>query len=1001
MRRMALILLAHSLVLNAATPPPTLSALPGIDYAPPARPTAPGAPLVYEHTQEAGPDQSFLLIGEKLSTNVVVWGNSSEQPGGQEWRAKVQFLTNGVLAATLPENANDGPFLVWIKNEAGFSLPLVLNAPQPWWCYPAKAEPGAIVRVFGRSLARRPDSARAFVCVGQSGQAPVWAEVVAADRFAVSFRVPKDFKPGASEVWVHAGNGGAYGWGGPVPLEVVAADRKSVSSTSAGSARSARRLPAGAAKGELQKALDEMEKAGGGLLNLDAGTYEFSGTLRVPGGVELSGAETAKTILQAVQDRTGKPPRLTRSDWNQSPVGIQTAGDSMEYDIRVPQAGTWSVWMRYAAEIPASKPEGLDGCMTLETSGQSPVPLTAVTNTGSYGNYKWTKAGEMNLAAGSQKLIWRNVKGGGIAIDAFVLALRPKYQPSDLGLPRSGRTVMVVQAEDCGKFASRAGQLPARERPAVWLAGDAAALRNVTVLGNAQLNIGVLISGLQATQWLSDCVLERVRVADCDRKEGEENCGVLARRVRHASVADNVLQGRAPLIFEGARGSAFLRNQLVSVTRYGNNAGAAMTGRSDVLEDCVIENNRVMSPPGAPAGSPAARRFLWVSTGRGSVRHNWIAGNGPEQLAPSQAGDPRFAGVPGYEQNVGEMILFIAHHRMAYHGPLAAASEQSVTLPETIEPTPDARLGHLKRIQLSQDDEDRETPFFPPLAEDGTDEPASDQYYVTILAGRGQGQSRRVARREGPRLILERPWTVAPEAGSTVAVATAFHQNLIVGNHAGDGMTGVELWISCFENVIANNTMGRLRRAGYFLFGNATTLASSMPRTWDRGLSPCYWNLVEGNVSDEANAGIDLASENAGGLPILFPRLLGNVIRHNSFLRNRSEGVYLMGDLYRPRTNANKADTSPALRGTLVEFNFVREAEVAFRVGLSCDTTLFRRNLTYFWNAADTTNAPVAFQIDDPTATVRYEHNVFEGPDGGALKRLIGIKHPNRVEPLP
>jgi hypothetical protein len=242
---------------------------------------------------------------------------------------------------------------------------------------------------------------------------------------------------------------------------------------------------------------------------------------------------------------------------------------------------------------------------------------------------------------------------------------------------------------------------------------------------------------------------------------------------------------------------------------------------------------------------------------------------------------------------------------------------------------------------------------------------------------------------------------VAPEPASVVAVATAFHQNLIVGNRAADGMTGVELWISCFENVIANNSVGRLRRAGYFLFGNATTLAPSMPRTWDRGLSPCYWNLVEGNVSEEANAGINLASEDASGLPIHFPRLLGNVVRHNSFLRNRSEGVYLMGNLYGPRYNANKADTSPSLRGTLVEFNDIRDADVAFRVGLSCDTTLFRRNHGYFWTTAEGTNAPVAFQLDDPAATVKMEQNVFEGPDGGAFKRLIGIKYPDRVLPLP
>ena len=95
------LLLAAS-VRSAALPQP-----PGPEYNPPERPTAPGAPVIYSHTDDAGPDQSFLLVGERLTRDVVAWGAHPDTKGGREFRPKVQLLdeANGLLIATLPERS--------------------------------------------------------------------------------------------------------------------------------------------------------------------------------------------------------------------------------------------------------------------------------------------------------------------------------------------------------------------------------------------------------------------------------------------------------------------------------------------------------------------------------------------------------------------------------------------------------------------------------------------------------------------------------------------------------------------------------------------------------------------------------------------------------------------------------------------------------------------------------------------------------------------------------
>lgn len=255
------------------------------------------------------------------------------------------------------------------------------------------------------------------------------------------------------------------------------------------------------------------------------------------------------------------------------------------------------------------------------------------------------------------------------------------------------------------------------------------------------------------------------------------------------------------------------------------------------------------------AGGPTGRRLIWLSTGRGSVMRNWIADNREDRA--------RFGGVAGTDQNVGEMILFEACQRIAYFGRPAGAESQTVTLPEKLPPTPDDRLGSVKREQLAHDAAGDETPFWPPETGDEAflrNEAPGSEYFVTVLSGRGMGQTRRVAGRRGPVYRLEQPWRVPPDAASLVLVHTGYWRNLLVNNRTVDGMTGIQLWIGCIENVLSDNEVARTRKPGLYLFGNCSTLASSMPATWNRGIGPLYFNHVEGTRCDQTSCGILLIS---------------------------------------------------------------------------------------------------------------------------------------------
>jgi len=830
-------------------PPPTT---PGPEFAPPIKLAVPStdAPVIYEHTPEAGPDETFFLVGDRLTPELFVWGSSEGESSGQQWQARIQFAHAFGLAATLPEIAEEGPFLIWVGNTSGWSKPIRINVPQPWWCGPDVASPGDTVRIFGRNLARRPEYSAAFVYLALHGQPGLWLNAEQTGKYSVTVRLPVQLVSGTYQVWVHGGRGGVFGWGGPVRLRIQAGR------TAEHSMQERVPPPTPGQRVDLQSLLDQQLHRGGGTVLLGEGLFPFHGTLRVPRGVTLVGSGRDKTRLQLVEDS-----------------------------------------------------------------------------------------------------------------------------------------------------ASHFG--PGEDAAAVWLAGDGASLGHLTVSGTPEVNLGVALKSPEPLVWVNNCRIEDVRIGGIERKQTaknklRDNYGVRLINAAYAVVRDSEICARAPLYLSGVRQCCFISNDLIPRTMWGGNAEASIMGRTEVIEECIIEGNRVASPPGAGAGGPTTRRMIWLSTGRGSVTHNWIADNGVRAPAgPGAAigaGQARFGGVAGTEQNVGEMILLEANHRTMFFGKLAGGDSQSVVLPKILSPTPDNRMGSMlngkdvsPRKLLAHDSAGNETPYWPPDRDVGGEEPPIHEYYVSVFSGAGQGETRRVMRREGNRLILDRPWNEPPATGSLVAIGTGFYQNLIVGNYVPDGMSGIQLWISCVENVVADNTIARQRREGIYLYASATTLASSMPRSWNRGIAPLFWNIAESNRTEECCTGLLVASGDDPRLPVDFPRALGNVIRHNSFVRNREDGLTLSTGAAKPAPGVR--NTSPTVAGTLVEFNVVRDASIGYHAALGNGDAVLRRNHAYFWYPVNNSkDLPVAFQVDTPGATVVFDANTAEDRVGNEGTNLIELR---------
>ena len=146
-----------------------------------------------------------------------------------------------------------------------------------------------------------------------------------------------------------------------------------------------------------------------------------------------------------------------------------------------------------------------------------------------------------------------------------------------------------------------------------------------------------------------------------------------------------------------------------------------------------------------------------------------------------------------------------------------------------------------------------------------------------------------------------------------------------------------------------------------------------------------HFNHVEGTHCLETSGGALITTGDDRKLPVEFPRCLGNVLRHNSFDCSRGDGVLVTGS-----RGPDERNPSPAVLGTIVEFNAVRDARVGYHVAHSAEATLLRRNHACFWYpVSQDPAAPVGVQIDDAKATAVTELNSIEGGYGGEDATIV------------
>ncbi len=209
----------------------------------------------------------------------------------------------------------------------------------------------------------------------------------------------------------------------------------------------------------------------------------------------------------------------------------------------------------------------------------------------------------------------------------------------------------------------------------------------------------------------------------------------------------------------------------------------------------------------------------------------------------------------------------------------------------------------------------------------------NDTYYLSIVAGKGIGQSRQVQSLNQSTYTIYDSWNVQPDS-SSVIVANKNVSNAVVYGNTLDGLSdyntrrtasvGVETWFGATDLIIDNNKFNQLG-AGVVLMaaGSLRTLTDN---------NPVNFAQVSNNTFTNTGSGVNLATGNQG------TSILGNSTHNNNF--NNVGTVFTMW-----RGNNGSGNLFPSANMNVFENNTLGSGGVSINQGNgSIQNTIFLNN---------------------------------------------------------
>lgn len=239
----------------------------------------PEAPQISAINDSVGPGDTLVLTGENLrGATLNIWFDGE--------RVTVEPLRSDDqrMIAVMPETVGGPTTWVWPESRGRVGVPIRINTPQVWWVWPCRADPAQDnkLRVFGKHIYSEHVQGLTIAIAKDGEEAQVSSANFDAG-YELYAAVPKE--PGRYRLWVRDDSGG---WSEPVAFDVQS--RPVVPDRTVKVDRYLRH--GGSARDAITKAIREVQKRGGGVVELGPRTYTLVRPITIPPGppVHLRGA---------------------------------------------------------------------------------------------------------------------------------------------------------------------------------------------------------------------------------------------------------------------------------------------------------------------------------------------------------------------------------------------------------------------------------------------------------------------------------------------------------------------------------------------------------------------------------------------------------------------------------------------------------------------------------------------------------------------------------------
>jgi len=209
----------------------------GLTVASPVGSVAQG-PVVFWASSPVRPGEAVLFYGDGLeNVDDIRLLRLADEPGGlpahaplpppraQGLSAKPLQPSRVSVKCLIPRELQSGVFVAWVHTSEGWSKPIFLNQPDPWWVQGDEgtvATPGGWIRVLGTNLGwPEPQSGKPRIALAETDPAKaVFLDVDEGSTYSAKATLPQDLPEGRYQIWVYNGLGGPAAWAGHLSIQV-------------------------------------------------------------------------------------------------------------------------------------------------------------------------------------------------------------------------------------------------------------------------------------------------------------------------------------------------------------------------------------------------------------------------------------------------------------------------------------------------------------------------------------------------------------------------------------------------------------------------------------------------------------------------------------------------------------------------------------------------------------------------------------------------------------